>query len=109
MRKRIRKRATRLQIMQRCSRPQCRAGATGRLSRPRVRDDGSLRQEFEKLLDADAAAGSFLRHPVFDLATADDGHGSQDTIGPYTLLEIIGQGGMGEVGWPSRGNRYAGE
>jgi eukaryotic-like serine/threonine-protein kinase len=60
-------------------------------------DKGSLRQEVEELLDADAAAGSFLKHPVFDLPTADDSHASQATIGPYTLLELIGQGGMGEV------------
>jgi hypothetical protein len=36
-------------------------------------DEGSLRQEVEELLHADAAAGSFLKHPVFDLPTADDG------------------------------------
>jgi eukaryotic-like serine/threonine-protein kinase len=60
-------------------------------------DKGSLRQEVEELLHADAAAGSFLKHPVFDLPTADDSHASQATIGPYTLLELIGQGGMGEV------------
>jgi eukaryotic-like serine/threonine-protein kinase len=60
-------------------------------------DKGSPRQEVEELLDADAAAGSFLKHPVFDLPTADDSHASQATIGPYTLLELIGQGGMGEV------------
>jgi non-specific serine/threonine protein kinase/serine/threonine-protein kinase len=60
-------------------------------------DDGSLRQEVEELLHADAAAGSFLKHPVFDLPTADDSHGSQAPIGPYHLLELIGQGGMGEV------------
>jgi eukaryotic-like serine/threonine-protein kinase len=60
-------------------------------------DEGSLRQEVEELLQADAAAGSFLKHPVFDLPTADDSHGSEAPIGPYHLLELIGQGGMGEV------------
>ena len=48
-------------------------------------DNGSLRQEVEELLQADAGAGIFLNQPVFDLPTADDGHGSQATIGPYTL------------------------
>ena len=35
-------------------------------------DKGSLRQEVEELLHA--AAGSFLKHPVFDLPSADDSH-----------------------------------
>ena len=60
-------------------------------------DNGSLRQEVEELLHGDAAAGSFLRHPVFDLLASHDSYASHRTIGPYTLLEVIGQGGMGEV------------
>jgi non-specific serine/threonine protein kinase/serine/threonine-protein kinase len=63
----------------------------------RVCGDSSLRDEVERLLHADAVAGSFLKDPLFELPTADDGHASQMTIGPYTLLEVIGQGGMGEV------------
>jgi eukaryotic-like serine/threonine-protein kinase len=59
--------------------------------------DSSLRDEVEKLLQADAVAGSFLKYPLFGLPTADGGHASRTTIGPYTLLELIGQGGMGEV------------
>jgi non-specific serine/threonine protein kinase/serine/threonine-protein kinase len=60
-------------------------------------DDGSLKHEVEQLLRADAAAGSFLKEPAFEISTVDDGHASQATVGPYALLEIIGQGGMGEV------------
>jgi hypothetical protein len=58
-------------------------------------NDPGLRRAIEDLLSADVAAGSFLRHPVFDPPTADDGHASQRTIGPYTLLEVIGQGEIG--------------
>ena len=75
----------------------------------RACQDSSLRDEVEKLLHADAAAGSFLRDPVFDVPTADDGHASQRTIGSYTLLEVIGQGGMARCGLPNSGSRYADE
>jgi serine/threonine protein kinase len=54
--------------------------------------NSELRRELEALLGADAEAGSFLDPPTegfFAHVTA--------VIGPYHLLELIGEGGMGEV------------
>src|SRR5262245_4710737 len=63
--------------------------------------DAELRQRVQVLLDKSATAGSFLEQPPFDGAnTADGGAGREaagDRIGPYKLLEEIGQGGMGTV------------
>ncbi len=76
-------------------------------------NDVALRRRVERLLAADAVAGSFLEHaldpnagitgslPPGEAATAAGRAMSADTagarIGPYTLVEKIGEGGMGVV------------
>jgi serine/threonine protein kinase/Tfp pilus assembly protein PilF len=56
-----------------------------------------LRQAVEDLLAVDADAGSFLERPLWDLSTADNLKTSEIFIDHYQLLQLIGQGGMGEV------------
>jgi len=69
------------------------------------RQDPALRERVEKLLAAHALAGSFLEKPL-DLertvdrpADSSGGSGQEpgDRVGPYKLLEQIGEGGMGVV------------
>ena len=62
--------------------------------------DAELRQRVTSLLKAFGQAGSFLQHPAVEpVVTIDqvrtDCPGLQ--IGPYKLLEQIGEGGMGTV------------
>jgi eukaryotic-like serine/threonine-protein kinase len=62
-------------------------------------DDG-LRRGVEALLAAHERAGSFLEHPLVDPAVTTDDPISErpgTVIGPYRLMEQIGEGGMGLV------------
>jgi tetratricopeptide (TPR) repeat protein/serine/threonine protein kinase len=62
--------------------------------------DAALRAEVEALLEASAQAGSFLESPAAaPLATVDEPVSERlgTVIGPYKLLQQLGEGGMGTV------------
>jgi serine/threonine protein kinase/lipopolysaccharide biosynthesis regulator YciM len=62
--------------------------------------DPELRRHIDRLLDAQARAGSFLQKPGAGIgATCDEQPREQPgtMIGPYKLLQQIGEGGMGVV------------
>jgi serine/threonine protein kinase/tetratricopeptide (TPR) repeat protein len=62
--------------------------------------DEALRRQVDALLGKHAQAGSFLESPHHGpVATVDDADREQSgtVIGPYKLLEEIGEGGMGTV------------
>jgi serine/threonine protein kinase/Flp pilus assembly protein TadD len=63
--------------------------------------DDELRRQVERMLAAHAAAGSFLESPPLDLpptcGAAPIAEGPGTVIGPYKLLEQIGEGGFGLV------------
>src|SRR5206468_1230715 len=63
--------------------------------------DPALRQRIEKLLERHQQAGSFLQPPEADLYATVEGSQLADApgtiIGPYKLLQQIGEGGMGTV------------
>jgi serine/threonine protein kinase len=63
--------------------------------------DPDLRGRVEKMLTAQAQAGSFLeqpaRSPVMTVDEASVRNGPGTVIGPYKLLEQIGEGGFGVV------------
>ena len=66
-------------------------------------DDSELRNEVESLLRSHQQAGSvFLQRPALDLnlpgiASADNSSRVGRRVGVYRLIELIGQGGMGDV------------
>jgi serine/threonine protein kinase/tetratricopeptide (TPR) repeat protein len=62
--------------------------------------DTGLRQRVEQFLSAQADIGSFLEAPAPEFAATIDAHLTErpgTVIGPYTLRELIGEGGMGLV------------
>src|SRR6476620_4048388 len=63
--------------------------------------DPDLRRRVEKMLAAQARAGSFLEQPAGSpIVTVDErlvSEGPGTMIGPYKLLEPIGEGGFGVV------------
>jgi serine/threonine protein kinase/TPR repeat protein len=64
-------------------------------------DTPELRERLAKLLDAHFKAGAFLQPPASDLYATVEGSQLSDApgtvIGPYKLLQQIGEGGMGTV------------
>jgi hypothetical protein len=68
-----------------------------------------IRHKVDALLNAYANAGSFLEEPAIDrdqtgvFCPVTESAGSQ--IGPYKLLEQIGEGGWAWCSWPSRPGR----
>src|SRR5262245_62170235 len=62
-------------------------------------DDAALRQRVERLVANHFRAGSFLEHPAAAVGCepASLAEGPGTVIGPYKLMEQIGEGGMGLV------------
>jgi serine/threonine protein kinase/tetratricopeptide (TPR) repeat protein len=59
--------------------------------------DAAMRRRVEKLLKSHSGAGSFLNKPIADTADEPVIERPGTKIGPYKLLQQIGEGGMGIV------------
>src|SRR4029079_12000735 len=78
------------------SSPEARAAYVGRV----CGENAELRQRVDELLAAHFQAGDFLEQPpatVLQHVHDDIQAGPGTTIGPYKLLQQIGEGGMGVV------------
>jgi serine/threonine protein kinase/tetratricopeptide (TPR) repeat protein len=61
-------------------------------------EDSRMRAQLEKLLSAHFRAGAFLESPAPGLPTEmSEAVGAGTSIGPYKLIEQLGEGGMGVV------------
>ena len=71
--------------------------------------DAGLRARVEELLRAHQDAGAFLGGGENQEATRDQAiaEGPGTIIGPYKLLEQIGEGGFGSSSWPNSSSRCA--
>src|SRR5262249_26693597 len=59
--------------------------------------DRALRAEVEDLLAHDFAARSFLDRPLASTVDEPAAERPGTTVGPYKLIEVIGEGGFGVV------------
>jgi len=63
-------------------------------------DDGSIREEVEALLTADASNDDFLNTPAYEFAASilvETEFSAGQEIGRYTILCPLGSGGMGQI------------
>src|SRR5262245_38284130 len=65
-------------------------------------DDDQLREEAERLIAAHEREGSFIDSPIYmeDAEQTDDSRKKSPVgrnLGPYQIISLLGQGGMGEV------------
>src|SRR5262245_58548383 len=73
------------------------AGERGAFLAEACRGDDALRRHLEALLEAADNPGGFLARPVLGPAAGGPPELSGGRVGPYRLLQPIGEGGMGSV------------